>query len=55
MDQMELASIAKSVIVYGLQACGKTRHAEAIAAHFGVAGWSMNGPRVIRLNRARCI
>lgn len=26
----------KSVIVYGPQGCGKTRHAKGIAAHFGL-------------------
>lgn len=36
MDQVEMAAAAKSVIVYGPQGCGKTRHAEALAAHFGV-------------------
>lgn len=26
----------KSVVVYGPQGCGKTRHAKRIAAHFGL-------------------
>jgi Mg-chelatase subunit ChlI len=33
MDQEKLTD---AVIVHGPQGCGKTRHAEALAAHFGV-------------------
>lgn len=36
MDQIEMmAGRVGAVIVYGPQGCGKTRHAEALATHFG--------------------
>lgn len=37
MDQIGMsAASASAVVVYGPQGCGKTRHAAALAAHFGV-------------------
>lgn len=43
---------SRSVIVYGPKACGKTRHADSLAAHYGVSlivdDWTMNKNRRIR-------
>lgn len=36
MNQGGMVAIATPVVVYGPQGCGKTRHAKALAAHFGV-------------------
>ncbi|HSV44205.1 MAG TPA: hypothetical protein VLJ58_00320 [Ramlibacter sp.] len=45
-----------SVVVYGPQGCGKTRHAEALAKYFGLAHWcDWDGARDQRLARGHLI
>lgn len=49
MDQIGMvAASAGAVIVYGPQACGKTRHAAALAAHLGLGtiidDWMLGDP-----------